>query len=276
MVHFRMRQFLRDGDACHFAISDLRETGRPHTHDFHELFWVRGGEGAHLVNRERVGLAPGVLTLIHSSDQHTLEVPAGGSLRISNLAFPSAHWKRFWSHYHTGRADPFEASHSQRRHLLSGVEYAQLQQAADELAQGGRSLLALDRFLMNLVYLLLRQSVRQEQAQIPDWLAGAISAMSHAKQLKQGTAALVELSGRSPEHVCRSVRKHLGKTPTDLVNELRLALAAQLLGQSDQPIADIADECGLSNLSHFYRLFRAAYGQTPAQYRHSQQLIVNA
>lgn len=280
MVHFRMHQFLRDGDACHFAMSDLRETGRLHTHDFHELFWVRDGAGMHLANGTRSPLAPGHLVLVRSSDQHTLELPADAgrpaSLRISNLAFPASHWDALRMHYYPDRDDPFCAPLENRQHLLTGVEYAQLQQSAEELAHGARSRPALDRFLLNLLYLIIKAQQKARHNQLPDWLAGAISAMSHPAQLRRGTESLVDLSGRSPEHVCRSVRKHLGKTPTDLVNDLRLALAAQLLAQTDQPIADVAEECGLSNLSHFYRLFRNTYGQTPAQYRRAQQLIVTA
>ena len=43
--------------------------------------------------------------------------------------------------------------------------------------------------------------------------------------------------------------------------------AATALGSSDRSISDIALDCGIENMSHFYKLFRAHYGVTPRAYR---------
>lgn len=274
MRSLRIAQLLPAGNACHFAISDLRSTGDMHTHDFHELFWVRSGQGKHSINRDHHPLDPGMLILIRSDDAHSLEVPPGGSLRISNLAFPIGHWQQFMAHYFAGQEDLFDRPAEARIFRLAGVAFAQLQQAADELSAGQRTIAAADRFLLNLLHILRNDRPRHER--LPDWLAAAIGGMSSPQRLRDGTAALVDLAGRSPEHVSRSVHKLLGKTPTDLVNDLRLTIAAQQLAQTSEPIPDIAEEVGLSNLSHFYRLFHTKYAQTPAQYRRSQQLIVSA
>ena len=40
--------------------------------------------------------------------------------------------------------------------------------------------------------------------------------------------------------------------------------AARELAGTDRSILDIADECGLPNLAHFYKLFAARYGSTRA------------
>jgi AraC family cel operon transcriptional repressor len=39
----------------------------------------------------------------------------------------------------------------------------------------------------------------------------------------------------------------------------------------DQEILDIALDCGIGNLSHFYSLFRAETGMTPRAYRLSHR-----
>lgn len=74
-------------------------------------------------------------------------------------------------------------------------------------------------------------------------------------------------AGRSPEHVCRQARRHLGLTPTQYVNRIRIQHAATLLAGTGRRLPDVASECGFENLSCFHRLFRLQYGTTPRAYR---------
>ena len=65
----------------------------------------------------------------------------------------------------------------------------------------------------------------------------------------------------------RECRKWLDKTPTDVVNELRLDHAANQLAHTNLSIVGIAQSVGFLNMSHFYRLFRARFRLTPAEHR---------
>jgi AraC family cel operon transcriptional repressor len=67
--------------------------------------------------------------------------------------------------------------------------------------------------------------------------------------------------------VARCARHHLGTTPTDYVNGIRMTYAMWQLEMADRGILDIALDCGIENLSHFYNLFRAQTGTTPRHYR---------
>ena len=55
-------------------------------------------------------------------------------------------------------------------------------------------------------------------------------------------------------------------TPIDFIRNVRLKMAADLLTQKKQCVADIAYAVGFSNLSHFSRAFRNHYGTTPKKY----------
>jgi AraC-like DNA-binding protein len=55
--------------------------------------------------------------------------------------------------------------------------------------------------------------------------------------------------------------------PTELVNTARMNYSARQLAQTAQPIVDIALDCGLNNLSHFYALFRQRFGESPRKCR---------
>ena len=75
------------------------------------------------------------------------------------------------------------------------------------------------------------------------------------------------LAHTTPEHLSRTVRKMLGCTPTQYVNQPRLTYAANLLLHTDQPILEISHTIGIDNLSYFYQIFRKRFGVTPARFR---------
>ncbi len=81
---------------------------------------------------------------------------------------------------------------------------------------------------------------------------------------------MVELSGKSREHLARSLKKYYGQSTTEFINDLRLNYAANMLLGSTMPIVDLCYECGFQNISWFYIVFRKKYGVTPRQYRMGQ------
>ena len=91
--------------------------------------------------------------------------------------------------------------------------------------------------------------------------------MGRPENFRAGVARLRQLAGRSSCHLCKSFRKHLGKTPTDFVNELRINHAARLLADSQDDILAIADFLNFQSLSRFYSLFRRQYGVSPGAFR---------
>ena len=71
----------------------------------------------------------------------------------------------------------------------------------------------------------------------------------------------------SEKYISRLLKKELGLSFTQLAQHQRLQTAAQLLHSTTMPVKDIAERVGYHNLSHFYTLFQADYGLTPAAYR---------
>ena len=71
----------------------------------------------------------------------------------------------------------------------------------------------------------------------------------------------------SPAHFSRQVKRHFGVTFTELLTQLRVDYAAELLARSDKPVGLIAMECGFADQSYFTKVFRGAKGLTPKAYR---------
>ena len=266
-LHFKLADFVRGGECYHFAQTELTagNAARYHDHDFHELFWVTRGRGEHLLNGRTEPLAAGRLYLIKPKDRHHVTGSDAAPLRILNLAFPSRRWTEVRRRYFPRERDVYERSPADRAWLLDARAQSALVHWAGRLATAGRPRVVLDGFLMELP-LLLQEPVKGAKP-VPEWLEGARRAMVGPEQFAGGTVALARLAGRSPSHVARAAVRWYGQTPTELVNAARMDFSARQLSETGRPIVEIALDCGLHNLSHFYALFRNRFGVSPRRYR---------
>ena len=87
-----------------------------------------------------------------------------------------------------------------------------------------------------------------------------------------GSSRMIELSGKSREHLSRMMKKYYNMSPAEFVNELRLDYCIHLLTRSDVSVVDICYGCGFENLSWFYKVFNKKYGTTPSKYRKNHKL----
>ena len=76
-----------------------------------------------------------------------------------------------------------------------------------------------------------------------------------------------------PYYIGALFREHLGKTPHEYVDEIRLRHAEQLLLLSDGSIYEISSQCGYKTPEHFTRRFKLRYGMTPTAWRKRHRLI---
>ena len=65
----------------------------------------------------------------------------------------------------------------------------------------------------------------------------------------------------------RLIKKRTGKTYCELLQNVRLFRAEQLLVQTDLTVSEIAEEVGYRNKGYFYKLFAEKFHMTPAEYR---------
>jgi AraC family cel operon transcriptional repressor len=162
-----------------------------------------------------------------------------------------------------------------RSYTLDEFQLAAIRQAASLLRSGLRDRLQAEAFLLNVLSLLKADRFNSELKAAPDWLREACTSVGMNRNFAGGMPALARRAGRSPEHIAREFRRHLNRTPTDVINDARMSHAADRLATSDEDIVAIALDCGLENLGHFYRLFHARYGCTPRVYRVRQRAVVS-
>jgi AraC-like DNA-binding protein len=80
-------------------------------------------------------------------------------------------------------------------------------------------------------------------------------------------AALARAAHLSPAHFSREFRRAFGETPHQYLLTRRLERAAELLRNTDRPVAEICLAVGLRSLGSFTTSFGRAYGMSPSAYR---------
>jgi AraC family transcriptional regulator, dual regulator of chb operon len=244
----------------------------PHTHDFAEVFWIEQGSGVHLVNGERRPLKRGDLVLMRPDDVHTFRTSDPAGLTQVNVAFDRGTIAFLHQRYFAGGDWPWAGAALPASYELEPGELGWSAELAGLLFAGPATRLSLERFLLALLQQLVSPRL---QPGLPLWLNDALRRFAEDPvALTRGVPALAVLAGRSREHVNRVARRGAGRTATELVQMVRLDRAAADLRLTDHPISRIAIDCGLANLSHFYRLFNARFGVTPRHYRLHHEALV--
>jgi AraC-like DNA-binding protein len=86
----------------------------------------------------------------------------------------------------------------------------------------------------------------------------------HSAVNNRRLASLVHMSVRAFE---RKFLRTFHTTPQTYLRKLRLRMASRALVYGTQSLADVAASCGFSDQSHFTRVFREHFGETPRTYR---------
>lgn len=267
---FRIDTYLTEGQAYHFTRKDLSEAPPvlAHDHDFFELMLIEQGEVHHWINGVEERLQQGHMVFVRPPDRHALQAVPGTGGRILNVLFraeTAAHLRArydadfagrfFWS----GAALPVTLR-------LRGPQRERAVNAMLTLQTSHRSLARIEHFLLSVMTHVL-DAAEGIDDRAPGWLLAACRAAREPRVFRQGAEGFLAAAGRSQEHVCRAARRHLGLSPTQYVNRIRIQHAAMLLSGTDRRLPDVAADCGFENLSYFHRLFREQYGTTPRGYR---------
>lgn len=82
--------------------------------------------------------------------------------------------------------------------------------------------------------------------------------------------------GMSPAAFSRWFKRHLGRPYTAYVNAARIDMVCRALLETDRDIARIGRDHGFPGEAHFHRLFKAAKGMAPAEYRRQYRIAQSA
>ena len=281
IIHLRAQDIIDPETEAHYGFKTIRplenSNGRIsttlHDHDFYELFLITHGRIWHQINRAEILLSTGSLVFIRPADFHCYRQYNQDDCQLINLAFPTQTVTALFAYL----GDGFEPNRLLAPNLPPTVQLneAERQTAVAQLTklhsiphtdkQRIRSQLRL--LLANLLGRYFGKENNIPTSNVHNWLQKLCRQMQEPANLRGGVPRMQALAHTSREHLSRKVRKELGCTPTQYINNLRLTYAANLLVHTDNSIIEISHEIGVNNLSYFYRLFKQKYKITPAQFR---------
>jgi AraC-like DNA-binding protein len=76
--------------------------------------------------------------------------------------------------------------------------------------------------------------------------------------------------GMNADHFGRMFKRETGKRPMEWLNERRLQMAAQLLGNTRNTVTEVAESCGFASPFYLSRMFKRHFGLSPQHYRRAR------
>lgn len=130
------------------------------------------------------------------------------------------------------------------------------------------SQLAIEGALLLLLTDLSRMEKSGERTR-PRWLVAVENAIEASVAAPPTVEELAAMTGVHASHLLRTFRRYNGMTIANYVRTRRIERARAEIAIAKQPLSMIALDAGFADQSHFTRVFRQTYGETPGQYARS-------
>jgi AraC family transcriptional regulator len=127
---------------------------------------------------------------------------------------------------------------------------------------------AIEGALLLLITDLSRLNMKGEQTR-PRWLIAVEDAIEAAVAAPPSLDQLAAIAGVHASHLLRTFRRYHGVTIANYVRKRRIERARTEVAAGKRPLSMIALEAGFADQSHFTKVFRQAFGETPGQYARS-------
>jgi AraC-like DNA-binding protein len=132
--------------------------------------------------------------------------------------------------------------------------------------------------LNELIYLLLSEEdgcVRRKVLRASDADSGQFITTIYENIFKDiSVETLAELTNRSLTSFKKEFKRLFDAPPHRWIIEQRLDRAKIMLASTSRTVSEIGAECAFTNISHFIKLFKQRYNQTPASYRRHSSIHI--
>lgn len=251
-----------------------------HTHTFLEMNYCYSGRFVNLVNGKPYEMEPGDLLLMEPGCVHKISVLSEGDIQINFVWFPSAmltvldkiipgacelaqfliralyrsSGKANYVFFRTGKEERIRKNVNE---IL--MEYFEPERTASEVLVG---------YLIQELFARLWRFGEENPDQVkfgyrPNSVVAKIIFHIREHCVDCTRESVADEFGYSGSRISNLLSENVGKGFVDLRNEFRLERIEEMLSTTALPVQKIAEQCGFSNQTHFYRLYREHFGRLP-------------
>ena len=244
-----------------------------HRHDFGEIVFILKDTVKHTVNGEGCILKAGHVCFIRPDDAHFFSKADTNSVEIIIFAY---NLELFLSLSKYLEDDSFLKRLTKPvLPPLFKMESPKFTELCNRMLSINSSIIHPSVKMVNIKILIaelfthffIDENNLLKETAVPPWLEQLCDQMRSPNNFKKGLKQMHHLACCTKEHLCKSFRKYLNKTPTEFINELKMSHAARLLTDTNEEIYAIAYDLNIHSLSRFYFLFKKYYKLSPAKYR---------
>ena len=253
-----------------------------HTHEYYELFLTVSGTITHYINGVTQTLEPGCLVFIRPCDKHLFVYREEKNYAFINLALDSEITDGMFNYLNPAKDIPeyltsplpptVRLTTAEKQEFMKKIDDFNIVSKEDTTAKK----LKIRSFILDVfINYFINRSGEAQSEQIPLWLEVTREKMKKPANFVAGIKRMVEISGKSQEHLSRSLKKYYNITLSEFVNDLRLNYAVNLITNTNLKITDICYESGFGNIASFYTLFQKSYGESPKKFReiHNSKML---
>ncbi|MCQ6559831.1 helix-turn-helix domain-containing protein [Paenibacillus mendelii] len=251
-----------------------------HLHDWYELVFVYGGKGTFFIDQTFYEMEPGNLFLIPGNTIHRAFPDSVNPITSSALFFSPILLQNTYlgdafsligcfDHAKRSKTYKIGTPLSERGTLTTSIDT--IHREMEEARPGYRHAV-----LLHVQHILLQitrsvapdQETRLTESTIgPRWMQHLLADMDNQLESNLSLASLSRHANVTPAHFSRVFKQLTGMNVTEYVTTKRIIRAKELLIESDDSIAIVAERCGFESLPHFHRMFKKIAGLTPAAYK---------
>ncbi|MDR0217515.1 MAG: transcriptional regulator ChbR [Enterobacteriaceae bacterium] len=239
-----------------------------HQHDYYEYTIVLTGRYYQRINGRKVLLERGDFVFLPIGSNHESFYEFGAT-RILNVGIKKSFFERYFlpllpSYFVSSQSYPLK--HEFMAYIESVI--ASLNFRDSEFNE------FIEIVTFNVVNRLRHYREINVLDDTPQWLKNTIEEMHEIAMFNENALEnMVNITGKSQEYLTRTTKRYYGKTPTQIINDIRINFAKKQLEITNFSITDIAFESGYSSPSLFVRKFKEATSLTPSEYRKNLQAI---
>jgi AraC-like DNA-binding protein len=252
-----------------------------HVHDFHQLTFVFSGSASFFTENEIFEIKSGSVLNVKPGQAH-------GYKSVKNLVLMNIFIKPYFFEenyfdlqslpgYQTifGEKKQNSTDKSPVFHYTMDIDtFLQskgiIKKASEELKNHPMGYQGAVAVLILYLLILIHRNYNENNCGNVSYGAETLELIDYVKNNYRGSITiehLIKISGKSESYILRLFKHHLGKTPIQYINHLRITDAKKDLLNSKKSITYIALDLGFNDSNYFARCFKKHFGISPSDYR---------